>query len=115
MTLPVELGKMPGDKQAANTQPAQTEHSSLADLGVRLAPAEDGAGVKVIDVKPGSTAEERGIRPGDVILEVAGKEVHQPADVKTALTAVKGAGKRIVMLIRSGDNQRFVALPGGEG
>lgn len=115
MTIPVELGKMPGDKQAANTQPAQTEHSSLADLGVRLAPAEDGAGVKVIDVKPGSTAEERGIRPGDVILEVAGKEVHQPADVKSALTAVKGAGKRIVMLIRSGDNQRFVALPGGEG
>ena len=50
-----------------------------------------------------------------MILEVAGKEVHQPADVKSALTAVKGAGKRIVMLIRSGDNQRFVALPGGEG
>jgi serine protease Do len=35
--------------------------------------------------------------------------------VKSALTAVKGAGKRIVMLIRSGDNQRFVALPGSEG
>lgn len=115
MVVPVELGKMPGDAQASNTKPSQPERSSLAGLGVRLAPAEDGAGVKVIDVKPGSTAEEQGIRPGDVILEVAGKEVHEPADVKSALATVKGAGKRIVMLIRSGDNQRFVALPGGEG
>ncbi len=114
ITIPVSLGKMPGDNQASNEKPAQPEHSSLAELGVQLAPAEDGAGVKVVDVKPGSAAEERGIRPGDVILEVAGKEVHQPSDVKTALTAVKG-GKRVVMLIRSGDNQRFVALPGSEG
>jgi serine protease Do len=113
MTLPVALGKMPGDQQASTSKPAAPERSSLADLGVRLAPAEDGAGVQVVDVKPGSTAEERGIRPGDVILQVAGREVHEPADVKSALGSAKG--KRIVMLIRSGDNQRFVALPGGEG
>jgi serine protease Do len=113
MTIPVALGKMPGDKEASNTKQEQPDHTGLADLGVRLAPAEDGAGVKVIEVKPGSTAEERGIRPGDVILEVAGQEVHAPADVKSALASVKG--KRIVMLLRSGDNQRFVALPGSEG
>jgi len=116
VTIPVALGKMPGENQAANaSKPASPEPGSLAGLGVRLAPAEDGAGVKVIDVKPGSTAEEHGIRPGDVILEVAGKEVHEPGDVRSALASVKGAGKRVVMLIRSGDNQRFVALPGGEG
>jgi serine protease Do len=115
MTIPVALGKMPGDKEASsNTQQQQEpEHSGLADLGVRLAPAQDGAGVTVVEVKPGSTAEERGIRAGDIILEVAGHEVHAPADVKTALASVKG--KRIVMLLRSGDNQRFVALPGSEG
>ncbi|WP_119274912.1 Do family serine endopeptidase [Taklimakanibacter deserti] len=113
MQIPVELGKMPGDDQAANTKPSEPERTGLAELGVRLAPAEDGAGVKVIDVKPGSSADQRGIRPGDVILEVAGREVHEPADVKSALASVKG--KRIVMLVRSGDNQRFVALPGNEG
>lgn len=116
VTIPVALGKMPGDDQMASAQPdQQPERSSLAELGVRLAPAEDGAGVKVIDVKPGSAAEDRGIRAGDVILEVAGRAVHEPSEVKQALSEVKGAGKRIVMLIRSGDNQRFVALPGGEG
>jgi serine protease Do len=112
-TIAVELGKMPGDKEASNAKPAEPEHTGLAELGVRLAPAEDGAGVKVVDVKPGSTAEERGIRAGDIILEVAGHEVHQPADVKSALASIKG--KRIVLLVRSGDNQHFVALPGGEG
>jgi serine protease Do len=113
ITIPVELGKMPGDEQAANTKPAEPERTGLAELGVRLAPAEDGAGVRVVDVQPGSTAETGGIRPGDVILEVAGEEVHEPADVKSALASVKG--KRIVMLVRSGDSQRFVALPGAEG
>lgn len=114
--VPVELGKMPGENQElASAQPASPEHG-LAELGVRLAPAEDGAGVKVIEVQPGSAAEERGIRAGDVILEVAGKEVHEPSDVKAALTAAKGASKRVVMLLRSGDSQRFVALPsGGKG
>jgi serine protease Do len=115
VTIPVTLGKMPGDDQMANAnKPAAPEHNP-AQLGMRLAPAEDGAGVKVIDVKPGSAAEENGIRPGDVILEVAGKEVHQPGDLNSAMASAKSAGKRIVMLIRSGDNQRFVALPGGEG
>jgi serine protease Do len=110
MTIPVALGKMPGDKEASNTKLEEPEHSGLAGLGVRLAPAEDGAGVRVVEVKPGSTAEERGIRAGDVILEVAGHEVHAPADVNSALASIKG--KRIVMLLRSGDSQRFVALPG---
>ncbi|MBK1869972.1 Do family serine endopeptidase [Aestuariivirga sp. YIM B02566] len=117
MVVPVELGKMPGEKQELASAETASPERGLAELGVRLAPAEDGAGVKVIDVKPGSAAEDRGIRAGDVILEVAGKEVHEPSDVKAALqAAAKSSSKQVVMLIRSGDNQRFVALPGaGKG
>jgi serine protease Do len=113
MTIPVELGKMPADQQAARSKSAAPEHSNLAEFGLRVEAAEDGAGVRVVEVKPGSAAEQRGIRTGDVILEVAGREVHEPADVKSALASAKG--KRVVMLVRSGDNQRFVALPGAEG
>ena len=70
----------------------------------------------MIDVKPGSPAEERGIRSGDVILEVAGKEVHDPADVKAALEDARaGRQASVLMLVRSGDDQRFVALPVGQG
>ena len=54
-----------------------------------MRPADDGAGVTVVEVKPGSAAEEKGLKAGDVILEVAGKEVHDPADVKAAVGALK--------------------------
>jgi serine protease Do len=59
--------------------------------------------------RPDSAAADRGLKPGDVILEVAGREVHAPGDVKDALA--NGAKKRVLMLVRSGDNQRFIALP----
>jgi serine protease Do len=114
MDVSVEIGKMPANEQMANAQPAEPSHTDLASLGLRLAPAQDGQGVTVTDVAPDSPAADRGLRSGDVILEVAGKEVHDPADVRQALSGAKGAGKKVVMLVRSGDNQRFVALPLGK-
>ena len=82
-------------------------------LGLKLGPAEDGAGVKIVEVVPNSIADEQGLKVGDIILEVAGNDVNGPADVKNAL---KNAGKsRVLMLVRSGDNQRFLALPLAKG
>ena len=85
----------------------------MADLGLKVMPADDGAGVTVTDVSPDGIAAAQGLRPGDVILEVGGKEVHALSDVKDALNAT--GKKRILMLVRSGDSQRFVALPAGQG
>jgi len=115
MEIEVELGKMPGDKQASAAE-TKTGKTSLADLGLKLAPGNDGDGVSVVEVKPGSAAEEKGLKAGDIILEVAGKEVHDPADVTAAVGALKdGKQKRVLMLVRSGDAQRFVAMPVAKG
>jgi serine protease Do len=47
-----------------------------------------------------------------VILEVAGKPVSNPGDVRKALEGAKGEGKRTVLLrVKSGDATRFVAVP----
>jgi len=115
ITVPVEIGKMPASDQAANATPTEPSRTNLASLGLKLAPAQDGGGVQVLDVAPDSPAAERGIRSGDVILEIGGKEVHAPADVQQVLASLKKANKKVVMLIRSGDNQRFVAMPVGKG
>lgn len=110
--LPVQIGTMPDQPKMASAGGDEGQ-SSLASLGLSLAPAPDGAGVTVTDVAPGSAAADRGIKPGDIILEVAGTQVHGPSDVRSAL---KGADKkRVLMLVRSGQEQRFVALPANQG
>jgi serine protease Do len=81
----------------------------LADLGLEVMPADDGEGLRIAGVDPGSAAAERGISPGDVILEIAGRHVTSPAEAEKALSEAKG--KRVLLLVRSGDNQRFIALP----
>jgi len=108
----VTIGTMPESQRMASAG-GDSGNSSLTGLGIQVAPAEDGAGVKVTGVEPNSIAAEHGLKQGDVILEVAGREVQGPADVRSAL---KSAGKkRVMMLVRSGDTQRFLTLPVDKG
>ena len=115
MDLSVKIGTMPGEPKMASKEGAKGDDASvsLADFGLKVAPAQDGAGVTVTDVAPGSPAAERGLKPGDTILEVAGTEVHAPADVRNALKA--NDKKRVLMLVKTEDGQRFVALPTAKG
>ena len=110
-TVTLEIGKMPADKMAS-AEPAVSEKTKFSEWGLRLAPATDGAGVTVTDVEAGSLAAGQGIKSGDIILEIAGAEVQTPADVKNALKAAKG---KVLMLVKTGDDQRFVALPVAKG
>jgi serine protease Do len=109
VTVSVKIGKMPGEQASASSAPAQAEPTSLADLGLELAPADDGAGAKITQVDPDSVAAEQGLKAGDVIVSVGGEDVSSPADVRKAVNA-EGRSK-VLMLVRSGDNQRFLTLP----
>ena len=79
------------------------------------APAVQGAGargVAVIEIDPSGAAAQTGIRDGDIILEVAGKAVASPADVKSRIEAAKVQGRKaILMKMMSEDGTRFVAMP----
>jgi serine protease Do len=112
MTVAVKIGAMPTDmKMASNAAP--DEPADMQSLGLKLGPAEDGAGVKILEVKPDSVAEQQGLKAGDVILEVAGKEVNGPSEIKQAMK--DNTKVRVLMLVRTGDGQRFLALPLGKG
>ncbi|MEK9644445.1 MAG: PDZ domain-containing protein, partial [Alphaproteobacteria bacterium] len=92
-------------------------------LGMRLAALDDGLrarfrvgkdvnGVLVVDVDDASVAAEKGIRPGDVIRRVSGRDVKAPADVAAALKkADEEDRKALLMLVRRDGNDRYVALP----
>ncbi len=119
-TVTVKLGSLKDAGGKTVTSDAGAE-SDLEDLGLSLAPASDVAGagdngVAVTDVDPSGPAAERGIRTGDIILEVGGKEVSTPKDVLAGLAASKKSGRNATLLrVRRGDSARFVALPVSRG
>ncbi|MEO6608233.1 MAG: Do family serine endopeptidase [Aestuariivirga sp.] len=108
-TITVTLAAMPSDPKMASAEaPAEPQKGSLTAYGLEVAPADDGAGVKVLKVDPKSAAADVGVKQGDVILSVAGKDVNSQADVSAALKDANG--KKVLMLVRNAQGQGFVAL-----
>ena len=121
-TVTLTLGEMPNSKEArANSEDSDSGDVDLAKLGLTLAPAPRVAGagsegVAVTGVDSSGVAADHGFSTGDVILEVAGKSVSTPADVRKMIASARTEGKRTVLVrVKSGDNTRFVALPVGRG
>jgi serine protease Do len=118
MTVTMTLGKLPETAEArAETNQGEPSGTRLPGLGLSLAPAASVAGagdkgVAVTNVDPSGPAADRGVQTGDVILDVGGKAVSTPADVREALREAQKSGKRTALLhLRSGETTRFVALP----
>jgi serine protease Do len=119
-TVSLTLGQLPDQRQAnAGSDEQGTPDSGTPRLGLTLAPARDvgGAGnqgVAVTAVDPDGPAAERGIKTGDVILDIAGKTVSKPEDVRQELASLHKEGKRAVLMrVKSGDATKFVAVPLG--
>jgi serine protease Do len=68
-------------------------------------------GAVVVDVTDNSPADRAGLRRGDVIVQIAGKPVKGPEDVKAALSAHKDDTKPLVLRVRRGDQATFLAVP----
>jgi serine protease Do len=114
MTIDVTLGTMPADKTAsAETRNSDdNEGSALAKLGLTLRPAHGQEGVVVAEVDPDGAAADKGLKQGDVILEVAGKTVSRPAEVAQAIDAAKSDGKKSVLVrVKSNDGEHYLTLP----
>jgi len=120
-TITLALGEMPKSVEANASSDENSTGTDLAKLGLTLAPAARVAGagsegVVVTDVDSSGVAGDHGFSTGDVILEVAGKSVATPADVRKMISEARSGGKRTVLMrVKKGDNTRFVALPIGRG
>ena len=114
------LGTLPNEKQAENT-PSQREvpEGEVPKLGFTLAPASkvsgsEANGVVVTAVAAGGVAADHGFQVGDVILEVGGKPVSTPAEVRKSLSDARKEGKHAILFrVKSGEGTKFVALPLG--
>ena len=115
-TAQVTLADQKNEK-VAKADNAQSQQEQGAQLGIQIAPAKDVAGagdkgVAIVGVDPNGTAAEQGLAAGNVILDVSGKAVSTPQDVKSGIESAKSQGKKAVMMrIQTADGAHFVAVP----
>jgi serine protease Do len=122
--VPVKLGTFPANPDlAANAQPApqpqalptptvtELDQLGLSVTQVSAKPGETAEGVAISDVKSGSDAAGKGLKSGDVILEVQGQKVANATEVEAGVKKAKSDGRKAVLLrVKSGDVLRFVAV-----
>lgn len=113
----VKLGTFPASAEeiARLEQGKPTEDKSgteLDQLGLTLAPVRVGEeGVSVAEVDPDSDAAQKGIRAGDVILEVSGVTVKGPNDIVDGIRKAKELGRSAVLLsVKSQDQRRILPV-----
>ena len=117
-TVKVKLGLFPssGDPMKSAEPEGKPEKSSLelSQLGLTLMPARSGSpkeGVVIAEVDSSSDAAEKGLKAGDVIIEVSGQPVSAPEDVVGGVKKAQELKRSAVLLhVKSGDQKRFVAV-----
>jgi serine protease Do len=124
-TVDVVVAEMPEDEKPAAIVPHKTAGGSieLGSLGMKVSPITDDLrqkfkldeklkGIVVTDVSTSGTAADRGLKPGDVIVEVQQQSILLPADLQKQLTEARDQGRKSVLLLVQGkDGMRWVPLP----
>lgn len=117
----VTLGRLDEEqvaKASLDTGPVEQETGKIADLGLALGQItpelrqqfeldEKAKGVVITEVDEAGSGAEKGLRPGDVIVEVDQEEVSTPGQVAERVQKAKDEGFRVVTLLvyRQGDFQ----------
>ena len=125
-TLKVTIGLLEEDRLARAPDADKVEppaaNTTLDGVGLTLRPlssaargefgiADDVTGVLVSDVAADGAAAEKGVKPGDVIVEVGQEPVTSPAEVEARVKQAQEAGRKSVLfLIQSEGDLRFVPL-----
>ncbi|MDE2335502.1 MAG: DegQ family serine endoprotease [Rhodospirillales bacterium] len=126
-TVDVVVGELPpAHVPAASAQPAKPQEPAavvLPGMGLSVGMIDaaarqkyhlpaDQKGVVITAVDANSPAAQRGVQPGDVILEVQQREVSKPADVLDQIAAVRREKRlNVLMLLESRGGTRWVPLP----
>ncbi|WP_193367760.1 DegQ family serine endoprotease [Pelagibius marinus] len=108
-----QVATAPATQTPPETKPKEMESLGLAlgeitpELRSRFSLDEATKGVVITEVKEGSSGAEKGLKAGDVIVEVDQEEVATPADVVEKVERAKSEGYRVVTLLvfRQGDFQ----------
>jgi serine protease Do len=131
VTLQTTLAERPADTQLAavdpGAKPDATQPTDITGLGLKVAPLSqdlrdkfqitgEQKGVVITDVAPNTAAADRGLKAGDVIMEVQQGEVSSPADVQKQVDSARKADRKFVlMLIQREGGTQYVPLSLSKG
>jgi len=126
-TFEAVLRELPDDNvklAAAAPPPAPPDPSvALVGLGLKIAPlsqdlrgkymiSDDQKGVVVTSVTGDGLADQRGLKVGEVIVEVQQEPVNSPQDVENKLAAARAEKRKSVLILVQGeDGLRWVPVP----
>ena len=103
------VAQAPADQGSESSEELGLTVQTLTPELAKQLDVKPGEGVVVTEVKRGSIASLAGIKTGDVILQVNRKAVNNAAAFNQAVQESSDE-QRVLLLVRSGDGQRYVAL-----
>ncbi len=109
LSLDVKVGERPGEV-AEKARTAEPEAQGKLGIGVEdLTPQvaremklDSDKGVLVTEVKPGSPADDGGVRPGDVVREINRAPVNKTSDLVAAVHELKSGANVLLKVERQG-------------
>ena len=113
-TLTVKIGELSDDNDASQQLEAKDPEIGLrvqriTPEAARRLGLSSTKGVMVVEVQPGSPADQVGLEPADVIREVNQRPVNDVKDFERVVRQGR-RGDRILLLVQRGDNAVFFAL-----
>lgn len=112
-TVTAKIGELPeeGDGQKAESRDPEigVRVQRITPEAARRLGLSSSKGVLVMEVQPGSPAEQVGLEPADVIREVNQRPVNNVSDFERAVRQGR-RGDRVLLLVQRGDNAVFFAL-----
>ncbi len=109
-TVKVEFAKAPDNQANAQTNTAPAGEKSQR-LGLMLSEVAVDEGVLIADVDPQSDAASKGLKSGDLILQVDGAPAASAEDLAKSVNAIREKGRQaVLLLVKSGDQTRTVAV-----
>jgi len=128
-----KVGELEENEQVASAPEKEKEKTAapakeqkVEGLGLSLAPisaalreqfeiGSEVKGVVVTKIAEGGAAAEKGLKPGDVIVEVNQEEVSSPSQVASLVDKAQQSGRRsVLLLIERGGDIRFEAVRVGK-
>jgi serine protease Do len=131
-TLNLRLAERPAEQTLASatptpnaTPPGAEPGVAQSSLGLSVRPvtaadrtryelAANEAGLVITSVDPSSDLAEKGVQPGDVILQAGGRAIRSSQELDTAAQAARRASRPLLLQVTGRAGRRFIAAEVGE-